>query len=467
MAVFAMKMQRQMRHACRAFLVVTLGARARAESATSTPFDGTEAPWARASRQLFLGATSPPPPSRCMDARVFASEDDGNDCDDDDVAPGSEFPMCTYCTDCVDYCPRVPRAPPPPPAGTPSGPGSPEYPNGQLGTDFADYGPGQPLPSPAASPAPLRAGTKTCFYDAEFDHGGSGSEFPMRANGNDCVDCDGRAASPPPPPYSPGMVCTNNCLHAGGSSCSVGGGPGSDFATYAHGTDLTSPLVHAARVPGPGLGPACLTVGPPSCQPVASAGLSVASAHGLDGGSILNLRQLVCWGCLMASLMARHHRFAKSPCPRPRPPREKHRALTLLAWCTMLPYTETSDVPGLYRGLQLAVPSHRRELQTVVSTVADLTSALANTAVGRIVLASGTYYLSAELSITRSVILEAAAGATVTLNAQASVSSRRRVLNINPGSSGVVQLIGLSITGGHINVRAHVQKGSCPRWGNC
>ena len=101
-----MKMQRQMRHACRAFLVVTLGARA--ESATSTPFDGTEAPWARASRQLFLGATSPPPPSRCMDARVFASEDDGNDCDDDDVAPGSEFPMCTYCTDCVDYCPRVP-----------------------------------------------------------------------------------------------------------------------------------------------------------------------------------------------------------------------------------------------------------------------------------------------------------------------------------------------------------------------
>ena len=142
-------------------------------------------------------------------------------------------------------------------------------------------------------------------------------------------------------------------------------------------------------------------------------------------------------------------------------PREKqgvHGALTLLAWCTILLCTEASDVPGLHQGLQLAVPSHRRELQTAVSTSAGLTSALANTAVSRIVLASGTYYLTSQLSITRSVILEAAAGATVTLNAQASSSSPRRVLYINPGSSGVVQLIGLSITGGYlIDVRAHVK----------
>ena len=125
----------------------------------------------------------------------------------------------------------------------------------------------------------------------------------------------------------------------------------------------------------------------------------------------------------------------------------------------MLLCTQASDVPGLHRGLQLAVPSHRRELQTAVSTSAGLTSALANTAVSRIVLASGTYNLISELSITRSVILEAAAGATVTLNAQASSSSPRRVLYIDPGSSGVVQLIGLSITGGYlIYVRAHVQK---------
>ena len=122
----------------------------------------------------------------------------------------------------------------------------------------------------------------------------------------------------------------------------------------------------------------------------------------------------------------------------------------------MLLCTKASDVPGLHRGLQLAVPSHRRELQTQVSTSAGLSSALANTTVSRIVLANGTYNLISELRITRSVILEAAAGATVNLNAQASSSSQRRVLYIDPGSSGVVQLIGLSITEGYIDkVRAH------------
>ena len=130
--------------------------------------------------------------------------------------------------------------------------------------------------------------------------------------------------------------------------------------------------------------------------------------------------------------------------------------------------TEASDndAPGSY-SMQL-VPSHRRELQTSVSTVAGLTSALANTAVGHIVLASGSYLLTAELSITRSVILEAAAGATVTLNAQASsFASMFRVLYIDPGSSGVVQLIGLHITGGYVSyVRAHVQEFPLPRWEN-
>ena len=102
--------------------------------------------------------------------------------------------------------------------------------------------------------------------------------------------------------------------------------------------------------------------------------------------------------------------------------------------------------------------------QTQVSTSAGLTSALANTAVSRIVLASGTYNLISELSITRSIILEAAAGATVTLNVQASSSSPRRVLNINPGSSGVVQLIGLSVTGGYLGsaVRAHSKFPNAP-----
>ena len=127
--------------------------------------------------------------------------------------------------------------------------------------------------------------------------------------------------------------------------------------------------------------------------------------------------------------------------------------------CTVLPCTEASYIPGRY--FMRLMPSHRRELQTAVSTVADLTSALANTAVGRIVLASGTYYLSAELSITRSVVLEAAVAGSVVLDG----GHAFRVLNVNPGSSGVVQVIGLNITGGYVNdVRAHAQKLPSPRW---
>ena len=132
--------------------------------------------------------------------------------------------------------------------------------------------------------------------------------------------------------------------------------------------------------------------------------------------------------------------------------------------CTMLPCTEASDVSRLNQGLQLTVPSHRRELQTYVSTVAGLTSALANTAMGHIVLASGTYYLSSELSITRSVILEAAVAGSVVLDAQANSTNQRRVLFINPSWLGVVQVIGLIITGGYIAVRAHAQKFPSP-WG--
>ncbi len=92
---------------------------------------------------------------------------------------------------------------------------------------------------------------------------------------------------------------------------------------------------------------------------------------------------------------------------------------------------------------------------TLVSTVAGLTSALANTAVGHMVLAPGTYFLSGELSITRSVVIEAAVAGSVVLSG----GNAFRVLNVNPGSSGVVQLIGLNITGGrNTAVRASCSK---------
>jgi hypothetical protein len=119
------------------------------------------------------------------------------------------------------------------------------------------------------------------------------------------------------------------------------------------------------------------------------------------------------------------------------------------------PYVQEAtakSVPEVSRdqGLQLLVAGHRRELQTSVSTSAGLTSALANTTVGHIVLAPGTYAIRTTLRVTRSVIIEAAVRATVVLDAQTTnyMNCNNRVLDINPGSSGVVQLIGLNITGG-------------------
>jgi hypothetical protein len=70
-----------------------------------------------------------------------------------------------------------------------------------------------------------------------------------------------------------------------------------------------------------------------------------------------------------------------------------------------------------------------------VSTSAGLISAFANPAVGHIVLATGTY--STDLTIDRSLVLEAAVAGSVVL----------RRLNIGV-SGGIVQVIGLNITGG-------------------
>lgn len=120
------------------------------------------------------------------------------------------------------------------------------------------------------------------------------------------------------------------------------------------------------------------------------------------------------------------------------------------------------------------VPVRGRRLQTTVSTVTDLTSALADASVAHIVLAAGHYALSAELRVTRSVTLEAAVSGSVVLDAQASESSARRVLNINPAASDVVELIGLNITGGYMRSngggilisRGQVSLTGCSVYGN-
>ena len=132
-----------------------------AESVTSTPFDGASV--LRASRQLFLGGTSPPPSSLCMNTSVDASD---NCCD----SPGSELPMCAYGADCVDCAPRMPRSPPQPPVSSPPRP---------------------PASAPAAPSAlcintVTRIGMSAYASDGCCDDGGPGAEDPDGQY--DCTD---------------------------------------------------------------------------------------------------------------------------------------------------------------------------------------------------------------------------------------------------------------------------------------
>ena len=117
----------------------------------------------------------------------------------------------------------------------------------------------------------------------------------------------------------------------------------------------------------------------------------------------------------------------------------------------------------------------------LVNTVAGLTSALSNTAVGHMVLAPGTYFISGQLSVTRSVVIEAMVAGSVALDG----GNAFRVLYVNPGLSGVVQLIGLNITRGRVSndvsapigprenaTRNHPGHSPCvitpsPRWEKC
>ena len=106
--------------------------------------------------------------------------------------------------------------------------------------------------------------------------------------------------------------------------------------------------------------------------------------------------------------------------------------------------SQTSPIPEIASAV-----SNRRALQTTVSTVADLVSKLADSSVSHIVVASGHYPLTSELSITRSVTVEAAVPGSVVLDAQASSSTTRRVLSID-ASSATVELVGLNVTGGYV-----------------
>ena len=96
---------------------------------------------------------------------------------------------------------------------------------------------------------------------------------------------------------------------------------------------------------------------------------------------------------------------------------------------------------------------HGRKLSQVsVSTVAELTTAVGDSAVDKIFVAAGTYDLTSDMCsgsavcIDRALTIEAQVPGSVVLDAKGG----RRVFNIQ--SSGTAELIGLNITGGYASV---------------
>ena len=99
-----------------------------------------------------------------------------------------------------------------------------------------------------------------------------------------------------------------------------------------------------------------------------------------------------------------------------------------------------------------SVGHDRRLTEVSASTVGQLTAAIGDSTVDKIVLAEGTYELSSDmcsgsaLCISRAVTIEADVAGGVVLNGMGS----RRVFKIESG--GTAELIGLNITGGYASV---------------
>ena len=85
----------------------------------------------------------------------------------------------------------------------------------------------------------------------------------------------------------------------------------------------------------------------------------------------------------------------------------------------------------------------------MVGNVYELITAFGATSTSRIIMEPGTYLLTAQLSIGKNIVLEAAQPGTVVLDGQGST----RILSI---ASGIVHLIGLHLTGGYTNSPAAV-----------
>jgi len=100
---------------------------------------------------------------------------------------------------------------------------------------------------------------------------------------------------------------------------------------------------------------------------------------------------------------------------------------------------------------------HGRHLNEVsVSTVAELTAAVGNSAVDKILVAAGTYSFTTDMCtdsaicIDRAATIEAQVPGSVVLDA----NGGRRVFEITSG--GTAGLIGLNITGGYASVSSDI-----------
>jgi hypothetical protein len=138
----------------------------------------------------------------------------------------------------------------------------------------------------------------------------------------------------------------------------------------------------------------------------------------------------------------------------PRAARQMRNAATLFN-LVQLSMAVASISTGLIVKLGRAAPSgplvlHGRKLNQVsVSSVAELTAAVGNSAVDKILVAAGTYDFTSTMCsdsaicIDRAVTIEAQVPGSVVLDAKGG----RRVFYIQSG--GTAELIGLNITGGY------------------
>jgi len=139
----------------------------------------------------------------------------------------------------------------------------------------------------------------------------------------------------------------------------------------------------------------------------------------------------------------------------PRAARQMRNAATLLN-LAQLSMAVASIPTGLIVKLGRAAPSgplvlHGRKLNQVsVSSVAELTAAVGDSAVDKILVAAGTYDFTSDMCtysaicIDRAVTIEAQVPGSVVLDAKGG----RRVFYIEDG--GTAELIGLDITGGYV-----------------